>query len=386
MLHFKHGLHAFAAALLLTAPIVAVPVSAASLSLPTNDSRAEQLMRIISSDRAVSRVQSVLFGAWIGDKPLLTVAAGDSFSGIPATTAMHIRPGIVETEALTTILVELADARRVSLDAPLSTWFPALPRAKSVTLRMLGNSRSSYGDYLDDKTLQKRLDEDPFQTFTAEQLIAAGMKQPMLFQPGTGFKYSHTNAVLLGAALQRITGKPVAALVRERISGRLRLEETEIPSSADVEDPVQHVFYRGRGPYEDSTYWDPSWASYSGTIVSTIHDVAVMQRAFGSGALVSKAGLAAILAPTNAHTPPQTRNFYYGLGVIVGNTWVLQHAQVDGSDVVMGYLPGRDLTIVVSTAIGFESAPSSHGYSLLFFHDAASYLAPERPIPSLFFG
>jgi D-alanyl-D-alanine carboxypeptidase len=344
------------------------------------------LAKIVKADYAATHVSSVLFGAWIGTSPVLVSALGDSPEGVPATTAMHIRPGIVQTEALDTILIKLVDRHRVSLDTRVAKCFPALPRAKNVTLRMLGNNRSGYGDYLADPAFIDRLNDDPFQSFSAGELIAAGMARPRPVLPGVGFAYSHTNAVLLGAALACITHKSVADLMQEMIFDPLHLAQTTIPDGADVPAPAQHLFYRDRGVFEDSTYWNPSWASYSGTVISTIGDVATMQRAFGSGQLVSRAGYAAILAPTNANTPPQSKDFYFGLGVIVGNTWILQHAQVAGSDVVMGYLPSRDLTIVVSTAIGFKSVPENKGYSLAFFRDAATYLAPERPVPAPFFG
>jgi D-alanyl-D-alanine carboxypeptidase len=185
----------------------------------------------------------------------------------------------VETEALNTILVKLADERALSLDAPLAKWFPALPRAKDVTLRMLGNNRSGYGDYLTDAEFFKRLTDDPFHDFPAGELIAIGMRQKMTVRPGAGFFYAHTNAVLLGAVLQRISGRSVAQLFEDYVAKPLHLGQTVIPDSADVADPAQHVFYRDRGPFEDSTFWNPSWASFSGTIVSTIADVAAMLRA-----------------------------------------------------------------------------------------------------------
>jgi D-alanyl-D-alanine carboxypeptidase len=347
----KHGLRVLATALSFALFAVGRPLGAQTSPSSNHGAQSGALMRIVAADRTASRVQSVIFGAWIGTSPLLTTALGDSLTGVPATTAMHIRAGIVETEALNTILVKLADERRTLLDAPLSTWFPAFPRAKDVTLRMLGNNRSGYGDYLADTEFLKRLNDDPFHAFSTDELIAIGMRQKMPFRPGAGFFYAHTNAVLLGAALQRITGRSIAELFAECVAGPLQLDQTVIPVSANVADPAQHLFYRDRGPFEDSTFWNPSWASFSGTIVSTIADVATMQRAFGSGRLVSKPGLAAILAPTNATSPPQTPD---------------------------------DLTIVVSTAISFGSAPAPRGYSLLFFNDAAAYLAPERPVPSAF--
>ena len=294
---------------------------------------------------------------------------------------MHIRAGIVQTEALTTILVQLEHDRPGLLETPIARWFPRLPRAKYVTLRMLANQRSGYGDYESATSFNKMYDADPFQTFTAAQLVAMGMTQPMPFRPGHGFQYAHTNAVLLGAVLQLITGKSIGTLIAERVANTLHLTQTTIPTSSDPVEPAQHVFYPYRGVFEDSTYFNPSWALYSGTIISTIHDMAVMQRAFGSGALVSKAGFAEIVAPTNASEPGQSKNLYFGLGVVVANTWILNHGQVGGSDVVYGYLPSRNLTIVASTAFSFDSVPVAQGYTLKFVRDAAKYLAPERPIP-----
>ena len=361
------------------------PVSAAPVPLWGNGSAAK-LRKIVESDAAATKVQSVLFGAWIGSTPLLTTAVGDALTGVPATTADHIRAGFVQTEAINQILVSLADRHRVSLEAPLSRWFPGLPQARNVTLRMLGNSRSGYFDYLADTEFVKSFDADPFQTFTADRLVAIAMRHKLVFRPGTGFHYAHTNAVLLGAALAKITGQSVPALMQQYIFTPLHLNQSVIPDSADVVPPVQHVFSRDRGFFEDTTYFNPSWAINSGTIVTTIGDVAVMQRAFGSGALLSKAGLAQILAPTNVGTPPFTKDFYFALGVIVGNTWVLNRASVAGSDVIMAYLPKRDLTIVVSTAYSAASTPTARGPGVRFLKDAAELLAPERPIPHLFTG
>lgn len=359
------------------------PSSAQCVSAKSSSATAQHLAHIICHDQIAGGVQSVIFGAWTGDTPILTTALGYSFSGVPATTSMHFRAGIMQTEALTTILLQLVDRGEVSLNSPISKWLPSLPHASEVTLGMLGNSRSGYGDYLADKRVLKVFEDNPFQPFTPGELITYAMAQPMAFKPGTGFHYAHTNLVILGEALQKITGRSISQLMQERIIAPLHLRDTQIPSTAAIPQPVQHAFSRDRGVYEESTYFDPSWATFSGTITSNIHDVAVFQRALGKGVLLSKAAFAAQLAPTNAGSGPMTKNLYYGLGVIVADTWIMQHARVSGYDVVMAYLPSRDLTIVVSTAIGSTSTLKT-GYSASIFKDAARFLAPQRPIPSLF--
>ncbi|HXW50565.1 MAG TPA: serine hydrolase domain-containing protein [Candidatus Acidoferrales bacterium] len=344
----------------------------------------QNLVALLCAQSKTDGLQSLLFGAWKGDQPLLTLALGQSFSGVPAATGMHFRAGIMETEALVAILLQLVDAGQVKLDEPIGQWLPTLPHADKVTLQMLADSRSGYPDYLDNPRVQAIFTSDPFQPFTNDQILGYAMSQPMAFTPGAGFHYAHTNIVILGLALQKITGLSVAQLLQERIFSRLGLDDTKIPTSADIQAPVQHAFTRDRGFYEDSTYFDPSWASYTGTLTTDLRDLAVFQRALGTRSLLSKAGLAELLTQINVGSSPQmTKQFYYGLGVIVANTWILEHARVSGYDVVMAYLPSRDLTIVVSSANGVTSTNGS-GYSASIFKDVVRLLAPERPIPDQF--
>jgi D-alanyl-D-alanine carboxypeptidase len=340
-------------------------------------------MQALCADKDSADLASVLFGAWVGTKPILVTALGDSLSGAPATTSMHFRAGIMETEMLTTILLQLVDGGQVSLNSPIAQWLPSLPHVGEVTLGMLADSRSGYPDYLANPHMQEILNKNPFHSFTATQLINYAFVQPMASKPGSAFHSAHTNLVVLGLALEKITGKSVAQLIQERFVTRLDLHDTQIPTSADIAWPVQHAYSHDRGVFEDSTYFNPSWAMYSGTITSNLRDVALFQRALGTHSFVSKAAFAAQLAPTNAGSGPMTQQLYYGLGVIVANSWIVQHARVSGYDVVMAYLPSRDLTIVVSTTIG-PANTAKNGDSAAVFKDAAKLLAPERPIPKQF--
>lgn len=95
---------------------------------------------------------------------------------------------------------------------------------------------------------------------------------------------------ILSKVLRAATGRPVASLLRKRILGPLGLRETAISRLPDIPAPALHAYSSDRGPYEDSTFWSPSWTLGSGTILTaTIHDVARSARAIGRGRLVSAA-------------------------------------------------------------------------------------------------
>jgi D-alanyl-D-alanine carboxypeptidase len=90
----------------------------------------------------------MVFGVWVNGRQLVTGALGSELPGVRATRDMHFRIGNV-TEAFTdTLLLQLVAQRKVSLNDPVSRWFPGLHRARQVTLRMLAASTSGYADYV----------------------------------------------------------------------------------------------------------------------------------------------------------------------------------------------------------------------------------------------
>jgi CubicO group peptidase (beta-lactamase class C family) len=50
----------------------------------------------------------------------------------------------------TTLLLRYVEQRRLKLGDPISKWFPRLPRAHRVTVRMLASSTSGIADYVTD--------------------------------------------------------------------------------------------------------------------------------------------------------------------------------------------------------------------------------------------
>ena len=66
-----------------------------------------------------------------GGRQLYTEALGESMSGVPATPAMHFRNGAMAFTYISTMLLELVDQNKVSLDDKLSKFLPDLPQSRS---------------------------------------------------------------------------------------------------------------------------------------------------------------------------------------------------------------------------------------------------------------
>jgi CubicO group peptidase (beta-lactamase class C family) len=339
---------------------------------------ADQIVAIARDAMKQNDLRAVILGVWIDNKNVVTTALGQSMTGVPATTAMHFRNGSIAIAYLTTLLLQLVDQRRIRLDDRLSTWLPSLPHAQSITLRMLAESRSGYADYVQSPAFLKALQADPFREWSQQELVQLGVSQPLLYPPGTRFSYAHTNFVILGMVLQRVTGKPVARLMHEHFLAPLGLHDTESPSTPDIQPPVLHAFTSERGRYEESTFWNPSWALARGAIMTTnIHDVLKSAIAVGTGTLLSRASHSEQITPVSLISSPGRPKVYYGMGIFVANTWLLQNPLYSGYNALMAYLPSRKIAIAVTTTFGEKSSPSTN-YSTQIYHSIATYLAPDH--------
>jgi D-alanyl-D-alanine carboxypeptidase len=82
-----------------------------------------------------------------GDKPWV-IARGyaDLLPRRPMRTNMHFRIGSVTKPFVTTVLMQLVQERRLSLNDPVSRYVAGVPGGDKITLRMLANMTSGLGD------------------------------------------------------------------------------------------------------------------------------------------------------------------------------------------------------------------------------------------------
>lgn len=344
--------------------------------------RAGQAAHIIALARAAMKrddLHAVILSIRDGGDQLVTAALGQSVTSQPATTAMHFRIGAIAIPYLAIVLLQLVDHKRVSLGDRLSKWFPRLPHAHQITLADLIESRSGYYDYEKSPQLVKKLYANPFRYFSQQYLIHLGVSHPLVNKPGKGFNYAHTNFVILGRVLQKVTGKPLAVLIKDNILTPLGLSNTDSPATPAIRPPVLEAYDSERGVYEDSTYWNPSWTLAAGAIMtSDITDVAKTAIAVGSGTLISRASYRLMITPRSLLTPPGAPKIYYGMGVVLDNSWVLQNPLFAGYNATMAYLPSKKIAIAVATTLG-PKASSSTNYSTQLTAAIGKYLVPQHP-------
>ena len=338
---------------------------------------ATQLLEAVREVDESQPIQGLVFGVWIDGKEVLTGAMGEQVAGVATTRDVHFRLGNTAETMMTTLLLRLVDQGKLKLDDPVSKWYPDLPEAGQVTLRMLASSTSGYADYATTDEFNTRLHTDPFQRWTPDELLAIAMKQPRVFPPGTSWAFSDTNFMLLGQILEQASGHPYPELVKAQILDKVGLPNTSFPTTSAIPDPVLHSYTNERGVYEEATFWSPSDFPNNGSVVTTLGDLGKWTTALGTGALLSKGSFDLQTGDQNVGLGPLTADRYYGMGVAYTNGWIFTNPQFDGYTGVLGYLPAKKATVAVASTFG-PKGDITVSYGAAVFNRIAEILSPQN--------
>src|SRR5215207_2264737 len=388
-------------------PAYAAPLRQATpVATPPGD-QAAAIVAIARDIMEQQDVKAVILSVTIDGQEIVTEALGESMTGVPATTEMHFRNGAVAFFYVATLLLRLVDQQVVTLDDTIDAWLPDLPDADQVTLRMLANMTAGYPDFEKNAGFQEAYYADPFCEWTAEERIAISLSVPRVFAPGTNWDYSHSNYVILGRALEKITGQPLDVALQEQVLDPMGLQNTVAWSTPQISEPVLHAFSSERRDalgipagtrfYEESTYWNPSWSLARGSIQTTdIVDLTTTAEAVGEGTLLSPESHQEQIAPKllgfgtpvagcpACHTLDEA--YSYGLGVAISGDWILQNPLFGGYGAVAGYLPPEKIAVAVATTFGEGAFDEQGNYRHKSFQDIfaaiGTHLAPDHPVPT----
>lgn len=228
---------------------------------------------------------TVLIGR--GDRIVYEQAFGsvDPAGGVRHRLGQLWRYASVTKQWTATIAMQEVAAGRLDLDAPITTYLPSskAPFATRITPRMLMQHISGLP-----RTEDSPKGRDDWQEF---YLVPPGdVRTGMAFcegptdrAPPAAFHYGDCDFIVMGAILEKISGKPFARLVRERITKPLGLASVglfprRVPSVVGFE----------AGKRESSAFRLGNFGA-AGALYGTTHDLFRFDRALMTGKLIPDA-------------------------------------------------------------------------------------------------
>lgn len=273
----------------------------------------------------------------------------DPATGTAMAVGMHTRIGSVTKTVTGTVVMQLAEEGKLSLDDPIDRYVPGIPNGDKVTLRMLADMTSGIASYTRSTTFTDRYFAAPDTVYTPDELIAIGVEESPIFAPGEKFDYSNTNTVLLGKVIEMVTGLPIGTAFETMVFKPLGLTNTSWPA-ADPAMPApyaQGFTLQGVSATPDkpsnATNWNPSWGWTAGEVISNMDDLLTYGRALGTG----QGLLGAEAQAQRLRSFPGPAGYGIAVGCIDG--WVGHTGELPGYNTSVFYDTASDTTVIVQT-------------------------------------
>jgi D-alanyl-D-alanine carboxypeptidase len=260
-----------------------------------------------------------------------------------------------------TVLMQLAEEERLSLDDPLSQHLPGLaaqiPHGDKVTLRQLASHTSgifSYTDNASDGTpgiMEGALGDASMlgRGYTPAQLVQFAIDHGTpAFEPGESGKwaYSNTGYVLLGMLIEKLDGEPLDKIFERRIFKPAGMHRTRLWNGVpEAEFGLPKAYYEA--PYTiETSEWNMSQGWAAGGVISTPDDMARFMLSLKNGKLFNNASTfeEMVSGGGSARFPFMT----YGIGIGKKAEGVVGHGgQTLGFESDIGLFPKEDVVVIV---------------------------------------
>lgn len=340
----RRGVAAVAAAGVLGALLVpnagpsasAAPATIAADATPAafDPTLIDQLEAALDQGFAEADVPGVIIGVWIPGYGEWVSQRGvaDLTNDAPMARGNQQKIGSITKSFVGIVALQLISSGEydLTLDSTIDRWYPDIPDASQITVRMLLNMSSGIGNSPLGQV--ERICADPYATPTPDEVIDYNLEYPQMFAPGTGFDYANVNFYVAGRILEQVTGKDIETLIREGITDPLGMSRSRLAGDGQLVAPLVHGYTNmcpELPPLTDTFDWpgNEEWAG--GAMVSTLDDLHTFGDALGSGELLTPE---AHYTQIHDSTPRGDGSSFYGIGVQVINypdsecVMMLQHA------------------------------------------------------------
>jgi CubicO group peptidase (beta-lactamase class C family) len=327
----------------------AVPVAPAVTSTPVDTSELEAYLRAnFPADEPgvavlVAKGGRVVFSGGYGLADLETRET--------ITTRTLFNLGSLSKTFVANAILILAEHRQLSLNDPLSKYFPAFKRpelAAKVQIRHLLTHTSGLPD---NRPVEAERDFY-LRAKDAENWFPVTQADALEFEPGTRFAYSNPAYNGLALIVEQVSGQPWQAYVHQQIFAPSGMRTSTITDGPHPEKGVAHGYVREGGAWKERDYGEePTFAAAgNGGVWSSVEELANYEHALQAARFLRAATVAesrvAKTFPGWAGEKPPFVGWSWFIGEVDGRT-AIGHTGAQGGFSTQYYVvPDEEILVV----------------------------------------
>jgi D-alanyl-D-alanine carboxypeptidase len=214
----------------------------------------------------------------------------------------HMRMASVAKAFSGAVALSVVAEGSLALSDTLGARVTGMPEAwADVTLSQLLHHTSGIPDFSTSDAFVDALTASLLVAPPPATLLSYVADEPLLFDPGSEYRYSNSDNIAVGLMVEAATGRTYEQELQDRVYQPLGLTNTSLPSDAAIPTPFIHGYDVSEADPEDvSESFAAGWTWASGGIVASPADANRFVRGYASG------------ATTNADTKAEQFDFVEG--------------------------------------------------------------------------
>jgi CubicO group peptidase (beta-lactamase class C family) len=263
----------------------------------------------------------------------------------------------------------LAERHRLAYSDPIGKYFPELPETLGeATIRPLLNHTSGIPDYSD-------LNIEHPGMMNAEVLNALRRVDKPLFPPGQRYQYSNSGYVLLGLAVERVSGRHLSRYLQDHIFKLLGMRNSFALTSASQKTGAVARGYNAFGTDDD---YD-AYVTGDGGVYSTVNDLFAFDQALHRHELVKQQTLDEAFTPGRVREGKTTYGFGWNVESDASGKRVWHTGNTAGFRAFIEHRLDQEITVIMLTN-GGNSKRAEINQAIQHILAGRPYSFPKRSI------
>jgi len=186
--------------------------------------------------------------------------------GIPNTPDTKFRLGSITKQFTSMLTLQLVEQQKIKLDGKISDYLPDYRKdtGDKVTIHHLLTHTSGIPSYTGQPGFFENVSRNPYKVDEFVKKYASGNLE---FEPGTKFSYNNSGYFLLGAIIEKVTGKPYEQVLKENIFDPVGMKDTGYDHYDTLLQKRAAGYTKTADGYRNAAYLDMSIPYAAGSAV-----------------------------------------------------------------------------------------------------------------------
>ena len=276
--------------------------------------------------------------------------------GVPIQPDMVFELGSITKQFTAAAILMLAERGQISLSDDVTKYLPDYPtHGRTITIEHLLTHTSGIPSYTGlPEWLPKRRED-----LTPQQIIDLFKDKPLEFEPGEKWAYNNSGYILLGAILEKLTGKTYEDFVEQEIFKPLGMTRSAYGSNSEIVPGRVDGYDPDDAGYRRTGYLSMTHPYAAGSLISNVDDMARWDEALRSGKLLKPASLERMFTPVPLRSGKNTAYAYgWAIGEYAGRKVIEHGGDINGFTTDILRVPeARLLVVILSNNTGKDTRP-----------------------------